>query len=342
MQTWIERQARKKARNVIILCLIVFVVTGFLLYLNADYWRAFFHGPPRGNAEALSRDAAAATVYQSLPDPYLTISGEAIEDTGYYFTKSEVLKTTTTKYYLLKTQNKVLLVEDSKKNPPGTTVSGSLGGLSEELKYNLFPNGTDPDLVNQTYPLVLNTDYKADGWAAICWVAIINVPLAYFAYVFASRLFGWKEFKLVTKIKEWGDSSLVSAEVENQYTNQAVLKGKNWVITPDYVVQNALFLFNIHRLDDLVWAYKQVTKNRVNFIPIGKDYDVHLEFIKGSVKLSGKEKMVDQAVDTLSQNHPWIFSGYHEGLQELLAKSRQDVIDEVNTRKAQMRNRRKL
>ena len=338
MRTWVEHQARKKAQNAILLCLIAFGITAFLLYLNANYWRVFLHGPPSGDAQVLSRDAAAAVAYQSLPAPYLTIGGEAIQDTGVYFTKSEVVKTTTTKYYFLKVQDKILVVEDSEKNPPGTTVSGSLGGLPEDLKKDLLPDGADPELASQIYPLVLNTDYKADGWVAIFWIAVVNVPLAFFAWVCAARLFGWKQFNLLAKIKEWGDLPLVSAEIENQFNNQTVLKGKNWTITPDYVVQNALFLFNIHRLDDLVWAYKQVTRKRVNLIPVGKDYEVRLELVKGSVKLSGKEKTVDQALAVLSQNHPWIFSGYHEGLQELLIKSRQDVIDEVNARKAPMRN----
>lgn len=340
MQTWVESQVRKKARNVLILCLTTFGITGFLLYLNADYWRVFLHGPPEGNAEALSRDAVASTAYQGLPDPYLTIRGEAIENTGAYFTKSEILKTTTTRYYLLKTQDKILIIEDAKKNPPGTTVSGSLSGLSEDLKNRLFPDGTDAALVNKTYPLVLNTDYKADGWAALCWVAIINVPLAFFASVFAVRLLGWKEFKVVSKIKGWGDPLLVSAEIENQYTGQCSLTGKTWAITPDYVVENALFQFQVHRLSDLVWVYKQVTRKRADFIPIGKDYDARLEFIRGTVKLSGKEKVVDRAVEILSQNHPWIFSGYHDGLQELLLKSRQDVIDELNARKTQAKKQK--
>ncbi len=340
MQTWVECQARKKAKNYIVLCLMGFGITGFLLYLNADYWRVFFHGPPQGNAEALSRDAAAGAAYQSLPDPYLAIGGDAIEDTGVYSTKSEILKTTTTKYYFLKTQDRILIVGDSKKNPPGTTVSGTLSGLSEELKGKLFPDGTDTTLLNQTYPLVLNTDYTSDGWVAIFWVAIINVPLVLIAYVYAVRLLGWKEFKVVTKIREWGDPSLVSAVIESQYINQPTLKGKTWTITPEYVVQNALFLFNIHRLDELICAYKLVTKKSVNLIPIGKDYDVQLEFITGAVKLSGKEKIVEQAVDVLSQSRPWIFSGYHEGLQELLMKSRQDVIDEVNARKTRTKSQR--
>ena len=259
MQTWVECQARKRAKNFIILCLMGFGITGFLLYLNADYWRVFFHGPPQGNAEALSRDAAAATAYQSFPDPYLVISGDAIEDTGVYYTKSEILKTTTTKYYFLKTQDRILIVEDSKKTrlePPSQCVRG----LSEDLKGKLFPDGTDAAPVNQTYPLVLNTDYKSDGWVAIFWVAIVNVPLVLIAYVYAVRLLGWKVFRNKYKDQGVGRSVAPCSADENQYINQPTpLKGKTWTITRDYVVQNALFLLISIALMNLICAYKLVT-----------------------------------------------------------------------------------
>src|ERR1019366_9308362 len=64
------------------------------------------------------------------------------------------------------------------------------------------------------------------------------------------------------------------------------------LITDNFVIQKAFFAFNVLRFNDLVWAYKKVTKKSVNFVPTGKDYDAVMIFYGGTQNFRAKEKIV--------------------------------------------------
>jgi hypothetical protein len=95
-------------------------------------------------------------------------------------------------------------------------------------------------------------------------------------------------------------------------------------------------LFDTMILPDsaLVWAYKKVTKKSVNFIPVGKDYHLVVYGANGeTIELEGNEARVDDGLQTLGNQFPWLPLGYNEERAKLLAKDRVQWANAVAARR---------
>jgi hypothetical protein len=91
------------------------------------------------------------------------------------------------------------------------------------------------------------------------------------------------------------------------------------------------------RIEDIVWAYKQVTQHRTNGIPTGKTYNAQFWDRHGvRITVSGKEPVVNQALEAVAQRSPWVLAGFSPELEKTWKQNRAAVIEAVEQRRRQV------
>jgi len=87
------------------------------------------------------------------------------------------------------------------------------------------------------------------------------------------------------------------------------------------------------RLQDVLWAYKKITKHSVNFIPTGKTYEAIVNCYGGTATIPGNEKKVGEMLNFLQERAPWAIYGFSDQLAATFNKHRQDFARSVEQRK---------
>ena len=108
-------------------------------------------------------------------------------------------------------------------------------------------------------------------------------------------------------------------------------------LTPNWLVHSAPASLSATRIDDVVWAYKQVTQHRTNGIPTGKTYAAQIWDRHGvRITVAGKEPVVNQALEAVAQRSPWVLAGFSPELEKTWKQNRAAVIDAVEQRRRQV------
>jgi hypothetical protein len=336
MTTWIERTARQRSVWQVAVFLLVTVIVLSLFALNASYWGPFFQGPTAVDAASLDVAETAANNFAPIPTPFATVTGEKVVNTGAQevTTYNFIISRVSAGYYALKVGDKVLIVKSPK--PPETIVTGALDPMPYELKTELFSSDVDPTTAAQVYPLLLDTKYREPGFMAIFWALLIEAAFGFFAWRSFMRLIGRKDHPAVTRAKAWGDIAVTSSALESELQNAVKCKSSGWTLSENYVIQRTLFRFNLFRIDNLLWAYKNATKRSVNFIPVGTAYSATLNFSDGSAMIEGKQNKVDDVLEFARTRAPWVVTGYSDELAALYKKSRKEFAAQVLQQKQAM------
>ena len=336
MTTWIERTARQKSIGQMVLFLLVTAIVIMLFMADAAYWKAFFHGPRQVGTVELNAASKASDDFQPIATPIVKVTGDKVITTGVQevTTYEGVISRVSAGYYALRVGGRILIVKSAEA--VDTTVTGSLDPMPYDLKTQLFPQGTDPAVEKQVYPLLLDTDYRESSVIWILWALLAEAVFGFFAWRSWGRLTGRTEHPAVTRAKAWGSLVTTSTEVERELKSGAKTKSKGWTVTQNYAVKRKLFSFDLFRMENLIWAYKKVVKRSVNFIPIGKGYAAALNFSDGEAVIDGRRKRVDELLAFAENRAPWIVHGYSDEMQQAYSKSKDELIAEVLKRKREM------
>ena len=334
MTTWIERTARRRSIGQVVLFLVVTVIVVWIFAEKASYWRVFLFGP----AGAAQLDAAATAANNSKPIamPYVTVTGGKMLSTGVQevTTYEGFIHHVSAGYYAMLVGDRVLIFKSGKT--PADPVSGSLGAMPADLKAQLFPAGTDPVVVAQVYPLLLDTNYRESGWVGIFWRVLVEAIFGFFALRSWLRLKGRVDHPAVKRARAWGDLAVTSADVERDLKTAVKAKSKGWTVTQNYVVKRKPMSFDLFRLENLVWAHKKAVRRRVYMIPVGTGYAAALHFSDGNAEIDGKQKRVDEVLAVVGERAPWAAQGYSDDLQKAYRKSKDGFIAEAMKRKREM------
>ena len=333
MTTWIERTARRKSIGQVVLFLAVTAIVVWIFAENASYWRVFLFGPPPGGVAQLDAAATAADNFKPIATPYVTVTGGKMLSTGVQevTTYEGFIHHVSAGYYAMLVGDRVLIVKSGKA--PGATVGGSLGAMPPDLKAELFPEGTDPVVVAQVYPLLLDTNYREGGWAGILWAVLAEAIFGFFAVRSWMRLTGRVDHPAVKRAQAWGDLAVTSADVERDLQMAVKAKSNGWTVTQNYAVKRKLMSFDLFRLENLVWAHKKAVKRRVYMIPVGTGYAAALHFSDGDAEIDGKQTKVDEVLKVAGERAPWAAQGYSDELQKAYKSSRDGFVAEVMKRK---------
>ncbi len=110
-------------------------------------------------------------------------------------------------------------------------------------------------------------------------------------------------------------------------------------ITDNFMVVNSFFSFDLLRLQDLLWAYRKITKHSVNFIPAGTTQAAVLICYGGARTFVANERLVAEILHFASIRAPWAFIGYSKQLDTLFQKQQNTFCQTVEARRQEVLKR---
>ena len=310
-ETWIHQAVRKVALRQLALAalLLVSVLIGFTVYNS--YWRSFLHGPVDASFADLHADLSSRGDRQ-----FLRVHGDKAFDTGmtqvttHTMNGVETSKETSAYYYLLRVDDQPLLV---KGKAITTTPEGNLVPVPKDLADDLLsgPSGARLKTVMFPYMLEASDPFRRDGYFAIV-ASLVALGCAFLlARRGMSRVGDPRTHPSVQWLESTGQVQAVATATDDEVRHSVVYKKQDITLTPNYVVRRAFFTFRIYPLDDLLWLYKQLVRQRVYFVPVGTTTQLLMTFRqkqKASMRVAAAD--ADRLIQQIGARRPWAFYGY--------------------------------
>jgi hypothetical protein len=328
---------RRSNRNQLILCAVGALLLVGLAALNIRYFYNFFFGPFPADRQALlaTTDAGALRQY------FVKISGDQVLDTG----AQEVSRNTrsgservTASFMALLLDDRFLIVkaQDDKET---TDFTGYLEAVPSDVQTEIIADieREVPDVRGAFLPYMLNTDsFRGTGYVALG----LGIPL------FGLCLWGLARairrtndpstHPILRALGRFGPPDYVAGQIDAEML-AANSKVGGVHLTPNWLIHAAPASLSATRIDDVVWAYKQVTQHRTNGIPTGKTYAAQIWDRHGvCITVTGKEPVVTQALEAVAQRVPWVLAGYSPELEKTWKQNRAAVVDAVEQRRRQV------
>ena len=334
MDSWISKRIRAVSFRRVVVWSLLLVGGLFLATSDRRYIANFLSGPYK-----LARaDLDSIRDVEATPHYYAHVSGDRVLDTGLrqytVHTQSgvETSREESAAYHALVVGNHYLVVRTA--GVESREAEGKLVPWPEELEQQLFDSKEMRQLRSSFYPFYLDTDsFRRPGFVGI-GIGIVFLLLFVWQAIPAWR--AWRDpehHPLAQRIAKWGDPIGLAVEAEHEYNN-SLLRGKSgWRLGNKYLVRSTFFTFNLFRLQDVLWAYKKITKHSVNFIPTGKSYEAIVNCYGGTATIPATEKKVGDILNFVQQRTPWAIFGFSDELAATYNKHRQDFARAVEQRK---------
>ena len=339
MDTWILQMCRAKYRNQVTAWALTAALAIAIGLANTRYIGNFLRGPFNIGAADLAQVGDVTTT----PHYFVKVAGTKAMDTGLQEVSVETengvekSRNVTANYYALAVGDRLLVVKS-----PGAALrvaEGTLTPMSYDLDQNLFSSPDMQAVRSHFYPFYLDaaSSFRAGGYWGI---AIGIVLLALLAWKARPAWHGLQEpgsHPLAVRVGKWGSPVDTSAAIEREWRAPGNKRMGSWTVTPRYLIQSALFRFNVLRFEDLLWAYKKVTKHSINFIPTGKTYQAIVHAYGGSAELPGSQKVVDEMLQESARRAPWAIVGFSAEIQQLFLKNNREFCAAVEERRQKLR-----
>ena len=338
METWISQMCGRKYRNQLVAWGLITAVGVLIGAANTRYIGNFVRGPFAVAAADLAQvsDASAAPRY------FVKVAGTRAIDTGLQEVSVETengvetKRTVTGNYYALQVGDKLLLV----KSTGGTLreVEGSLAAIPIDLDSKLFGSPDMAEARPHFYPFYLDaaSSFRVPGYWGIAVAALFLALLAWKARPAWHGMQDPSRHPLVARVANWGSPVDTAAAIEREWRAPGVRRMGDWTLTERYLVRSSTFHFNVLRYQDLLWAYKKITKHSVNFIPTGKTYKAIVHCYGGSADLPGSQKKVDEMLQDTARRAPWAVVGFSAELQTLFTKQNREFCAAVEERRQKL------
>lgn len=341
MVNWLEAEVKRANRN-------LFLVNGFVLlcllgvlYADWQYYANFALGCKPIDAAELSSLTSPTQRFRN----FVTVRGSKSVSSGYQDivqhveqSSGRVVSTDTAdEYILLKVGRQILLVK-APNNSQALEFSGELVPTTDAVKSDLITPiaGSYPDMAAMILPFTLDaTDYRTQGY----WALGIGVPLFLLCcWNFSKALKRSAEPQLAPVWKHvsvYGNPEQLSSQIGSELlASHDNYKGLRF--TQSWLIRKRMFSTWVSPLNDIVWAYKKVTRHSVNFIPTGKSYAAiitgrHRQRLEHQLK----QKNVDALLLQLASRVPWAVYGFNADLDNLWKKDPGSFIAAVDSRREQ-------
>jgi len=337
METWIATRIRTTARRRFVTWLLVLIAGVWLATSDHRYVANFFRGP----YQLEQADLDAIRDVTRTPRYYTRVNGERVIDTGLRQYKVHTRNGVETDreesgaYRALVFGNRFLVVR-TVSSTESAIAEGKLAPWPAELDAQLFDTKEMLALRGNFYPFYLDGDsFRRPGYVVI---AIGVVFLLLFAW---KAIPAWRAMRdpehdpLARRIANWGDPVAVAVEAEREWEHPLLKAKAGWRFGNQYLMQSRFFTFDLLRFQDVLWAYKKITKHSVNFIPTGKTYEVIVNCYGGTATIPAKEKKVHELLELAQQRAPWAMFGFSDELASTFRKHQQDFANGVEQRRQQ-------
>ncbi len=336
MESWIHTMVRKACRRRVVAWGIVLAGAVAGIAGAQRYFYNFTSGP----FPISPTDLAQITDVTAAPKYYVTVSGSEAIDTGLEQITvqkrggRETSRAVSARYYALAMGDRFLLVKSSAGLLK--TVQGSLEPVPLDVNARLFNSAEMLAVQQRFYPFYLNDEsFRTPGYFAIVGAIVLG-----FLFL-RSAIPAWKYLRdpsthpVLTRVDAWGDQVGVSVLAEREFAAPHA-KGGGWRVGDTFIIRASYFSFDILRMADLLWAYKSVTKRRVNFVPAGTTYQVVLACYGGTAQVQGSEHACDDLLVHVARRAPWAAFGYSDELLELFNKRNGEFCAAIEQRRQQL------
>jgi len=336
MDTWIFKMIRAVSLRRVIAWGVSLVGVVLLATSDGRYLYNFLRGPFELGAAELASIGDVATT----PRYFARVSGSKVFDTGireYTVHTTDGVETSRSEagaYYALVVGDKLLIVKTARD--VSSVAEGELAPLPSALLDQLVERKDLRALRGRLFPFyVSNESFRLAGYL------VIGLGLV-FAFFFVRRAVpAWRHFRdpsghpLAQRAASWGDALGVAVEAERDFSYPRYKGGDGWRVGDKYLVQSKLFRFDALRLQDLLWAYKKVTRHSINLIPTGKTYEAVLACYGGSAAIKGKEKQIDEILAFVQERVPWAVLGYTPEIMTLFKNKAAEFASTVEARRSE-------
>lgn len=333
MDTWILKMVRATCIRRLMawtaaLAFIALLGLGQLRLIENFIWGPYDLGPT--DLEGI-RDVTETRKY------FARVTGSRVINIGIQQSKSrkrtsvEADRSKSEAYYVLVVGERLLICKSSSGFQK--VVEGELAPIPADLERQIFSSVEMQALRPRFYPFYLRDEsVRVGGYVAIAGMLM-------FGFLFMKQcLPAWKYLQnpnlnpVVKRVAAWGDPIIISLAVEGEKNTPRFKRG-GWAITDQFLVQSTFFRFDLLRWRDLLWAYKTMTSQSVNFIPAGKSYGVELICYDGAATVQGDEKIVDEILHFAAQRSPWAVFGFSKEIEEFFNNRPRDFCAAVETRR---------
>ena len=328
---------RRSNRNLLIWGVVGAALLISLAAINLRYLYNFFAGPLAIDRRTLlaADDPAALQRY------WVTVTGDDVFDTGF----QRVTRNTKTgservtgAYMSLLLDKHILLVK-AQDNQSLTTFTGSLEALSSDVRSQIIADAEHeaPALRGAFLPYMLNTDsFRTGGYVAL-GLGIPLFGLCIFAIASALRRGGNPAaHPIMRALGRFGAPAAVAEQLDAELLTQHRQVGELH-LTPTWLVQASKSRLAAIRIEDVVWAYKQVTQRRVNGVPTGKSYAAQIWDRHGvCMTVAGSDAIISQALEAACHRAPWLMAGFSPELEKAWKSNRAMLIAAVDQRRHQI------
>jgi hypothetical protein len=327
---------RRSNRNQLIFCTVIALLLIGLAAFNARYLYNFFAGPLKIDRQTLLDTTNPA----ALQRYWVTIEGDDVADTGFTQVRrsDSGSESTTASYKALLLDQRVLLVKDY-ASTSDTTFTGYIEPLPDDARTRIIGDIEQdaPKLRGAFLPYMLNTSGFRDGGYVALVLGILLFGLCVFGSVRAIRRSrNPLKHPIMRALGRFGPPTDIAGQIDAELLLDHP-KVDRLHLTPNWLVQASSSSLTATRIDDIVWAYKQVTQRRVNGVPAGKSYMAQIWDRHGvCISIAGSETFVNQAIESAARRAPWMLAGYNADLEKAWKSNRAAVLATVDQRRAQV------
>lgn len=334
-ETIISGHIRRTNRNRIILGVVLVGSALLICALNSSYVDNFVQGPLSIKREALVAIQDPSTFQRN----FIRVHGDQIESSGVTEVEPNSDKTLAD-FQVMLLDKRLLLV----KAPSGNTsadLTGELMPIPGDIREKFIGamEGKQPEVAAAFLPFMLDThDYRSEGYFGLFAVLVLIAVGGW--YLNQARTFNEdiKTSPIARRLAQYGDSEDVAYKIDTDYRIGVEKFGKA-MVTSAWILRPTMLNLSVHRLDDLVWIYKKVTRHYHNFIPTGKTYAAMLCERSGACsEIELGQHNVDGLLNHVSAKLPWVLQGFDKELAQVWTVSQASVTAAVDERRSQMRN----
>ncbi len=318
---------KSRCRNRLVAWTLIFGLGLYLTAIHQRYIRNFLYGPFAEDSQSLS----SIRNVDDCPHYFVTVHGDKFIDSGIReitITNTrngyETGRKVSANYYLMFMGERLLIFKTP--HAPSVDVSGVLTPADPSLvdKFSRtgpdFDQRTDPVIRERLYPFMIDdTSFRQGGYFAILGWLIFGVLFV----IYAGR--DWKFLSnpdthpVIKRQSAWGDRDAVATEAQQDFLTPALKTFSGWRFGNKFVIHESPLDFKIFRFSDLLWAYKKVTKKRINFVPVGSDHCAEFFFwdlAAGQASVAAKEAEIDMILRFAFQRAPSAIFGYTDEARE--------------------------
>lgn len=335
----ITMQIKKIARNLFVVNLLLLIISVVVLVYNWSDFHNKILGPKEVKISEVSKLKASgfdARNYVKISPEKKAATGLAYIEHKYDKNHRETSKTVKKVYYALKDGQNVIFAAVPADKINMITYNGWVREMTSEERINLSKDITKLKTAEnfKVSEYILDAD---DSSIAIFLYVVFGIVIIINLFNILRAIKYSKfpeEHKVYKKLMQYGNADEVINSIEEELTYDSFPNNKKLYVLKSWIVSSKGFSVDVNKIDDIVWAYKKVTKHSVNFIPTGKTFELILHFNNKSQSTIGlKKDEADYILTLFNQMYPWIVLGFTNQIKKEWKSNSQQLIDYVQAEK---------